>query len=37
VLRRFLERPRLYHTAALFATLETPARRNLTAELGTLT
>jgi predicted metal-dependent HD superfamily phosphohydrolase len=37
VLRRFLARPRLYHTDRLFHTLEAPARRNLTGEIATLT
>jgi predicted metal-dependent HD superfamily phosphohydrolase len=37
VLRRFLQRPRLYHTSRLFKALEVPARRNLAAELDTLT
>jgi predicted metal-dependent HD superfamily phosphohydrolase len=36
ILRHFLARPRLYHTAALFAAREAPARRNLAAELATL-
>jgi predicted metal-dependent HD superfamily phosphohydrolase len=36
VLRRFLQRPRLFHTEALFQALEVPARRNLTAEIAEL-
>ena len=37
VLRRFLQRPRLYHTARLFDAREAAARRNLTGEIATLT
>jgi predicted metal-dependent HD superfamily phosphohydrolase len=37
VLRRFLQRPRMFHTERLYALLEAPARRNLAAELATLT
>lgn len=33
VLRRFLQRPRIFHTERLFALLEAPARRNLAAEI----
>jgi len=36
VLNSFLERPRLYHTPALFARLEQAARANLTRESETL-
>ena len=33
VLRRFLQRPRIYHSAPLFSALEAAARRNLAAEI----
>lgn len=36
VLRRFLERPRLYHTPLLYEQLEKQARENLKAEIGRL-
>jgi predicted metal-dependent HD superfamily phosphohydrolase len=36
VLRRFLERPRLYYTERLFASLETQARANLKGEIDRL-
>jgi predicted metal-dependent HD superfamily phosphohydrolase len=37
VLRGFLQRPRIFHTERLFALLEAPARRNIAAELASLT
>lgn len=36
VMRRFLDRPRLYQTASFFDRLETPARRNIRDEIAML-